>query len=107
MEFKHYTSSYTRDAIKALEDTIFNELIWDPIDLIVDDRLQIIGRGTIFVVDLDLNGFSTKRKELYDSLMHKMVRVNDGIYEVIGIEAAGIFEDEVKSKIGLNVRKMD
>lgn len=76
--------------------------------MIIDDVVQVVGRGTIFIVDLIKNGYTevgyirTIPISIGDTVEH-----GGENYEVTGIEAWKIFDAYYKSTIGLKVKKIN
>lgn len=72
----------------------------------VQDIIQVTGRGTIFIVDLKENGYTTEKyiKEIPIKVGTNVV--HDGeTYIVTGVEVQS-YERGYNSTIGLNVRKL-
>lgn len=76
--------------------------------MVIDDVVQVVGRGTIFIVDLIKNGYTevgyihTIPISIGDTVEH-----GGETYEVTGIEAWKIFDSYYKSTIGLKVKKIN
>lgn len=76
--------------------------------MIVDNIIEVVGRGTIFVVDLIENGYTEVGYiATIPYNVGDIVEYKDEKYVIKGIEAWRVFDKYYKSTIGLNVKKIN
>lgn len=73
--------------------------------LTVIEKNEIVGRGTVFTIDLKENDLPLIRSEFTKELMNKEVVIHRELYNVIGIESIATAESYVHKQIGILVKR--
>lgn len=98
---------YTPEGEVCLNDNDMRTEIELPVRrLIVDGKYEIRGRGTVYTLDLEVNGIGCLRKEFRETLMGQKVMIDDQLYIVKGIEAFATFDNYVHKHIGILVKNI-
>jgi hypothetical protein len=72
--------------------------------MIVETYFNIIGRGKVFVIDLEKNNLPTLRKDL--NLIGKEITIENKQYLVTGVELQGLGEKAIHRVAGLLTKQL-
>lgn len=76
-------------------------------ELKIEDKIDVTGRGTVLLVDLEKNGFTEPKKALEFLKKGIEIKTNEGNYLILGVETQGYGEGNISKNIGLNVRPIN